>query len=1094
VCQVRIGTKIAIGGVVMGLVLSTTPAAAAFPGSASAAPGTDDSGGQTVTLITGDQVTVRNNTTRSVRPAKGREGTAFQAFSAGGHLYVIPADAGQLVATGRVDRRLFDITTLLEFGYDDAHRATVPLIISHPAGSVPRLADATLTRELPSIDAIAVSAAKSDATAVWDALTDGGAARTTTRTAAAGVSRVWLDGRRRSTVDHSVPRIGAPTAWEAGYTGTGVTVAVLDTGVDQTHPDLADREIAERNFSGTPDNVDHFGHGTHVASIVAGTGARSGGTYRGVAHGASILDGKVLDDNGYGSDSGIIAGMEWAAEQGADVVNLSLGGGDTPDIDPMEEAVNRLSEQYDTLFVIAAGNSGPDAGTVSSPGSAAAALTVGAVDRTDALPVFSGRGPTVGDGAIKPDVTAPGVDIVAALHSAGTINNPVADGYTALSGTSMASPHVAGAAALLAQQHPDWTGERLKAVLSGSATPNPAFTAYEQGAGRIDVAAALDQTIVSDPVNVSMGTQTWPHDDQEPVARSVTYRNFGDIAVTLALSVDAVGPDGAPADVFTLSANEITVPAAGEAQVTVTGDTRGGTADGAYSGTVVASAGGSVTRTPVGIHREAESYDLTLSFLDENGAPTGEYRSVLVGLDNSYSDFPYDPDGTVKLRLPRGRYLLDHLLYTEGGEHWNLLVQPGVVLDRDLTFTVDARTTKPVSVTPPVSARLELADIGYSIESAVGSFSSALLVGDLGVLTTAQLGGAQGGDRLTGKINTQWLSADGAFYGLAWFPAGKVPSNFTKVVRQRDLATVRAEFGASSKGHSGKRSIYPYPAVGMGFVWSVIDDVGLPGSRTEYHTTEGTVWNSRVEQIDATGLIHADWTAPTQTYRAGRTYAARFVKAVYGPGAARSDHPNRAVRYGDNISVTVPLFTDGHGNTGFSMVDRATTSLYLDGKLVEEVATPANGYFEDLPPGPGTYKLTTEVVRPAVFDLSTAVSAEWTFRSSHVGEGRSPALGVNFVRYLPELDANNSVRANRVQLLPLQLQDQRGAALTPARMSVEVSYDEGKTWRSAPVLWKSAAVLHHPKGAKSVSLRATATDRAGNTVKQTVIRAYTLRT
>ncbi len=115
-------------------------------------------------------------------------------------------------------------------------------------------------------------------------------------------------------------------------------------------------EIAEQNFTDTPDTVDRNGHGTHVAAILADTGARSGGKYRGVASGTSILDGKVLDDWGSGTDSTIIAGMQWAVDQGADIVNMSIGGFDYPGIDPMEEAVNTLSAGNGTLFVIAAGN------------------------------------------------------------------------------------------------------------------------------------------------------------------------------------------------------------------------------------------------------------------------------------------------------------------------------------------------------------------------------------------------------------------------------------------------------------------------------------------------------------------------------------------------------------------------------------------------------------------------------------------------------------------------------------------------------------------------------------------------------------------
>ncbi|MBB0233101.1 S8 family serine peptidase, partial [Streptomyces calidiresistens] len=175
-------------------------------------------------------------------------------------------------------------------------------------------------------------------------------------------------------------RIGAPAARELGLDGEGVTVAILDTGIDATHPDLADRVVAQVNFTDAPDIGDVVGHGTHVGSTVAGTGAASDGLYTGVAPGADLLDVKVLNDDGYGFDSEIIAGMEWAVEQNADIVNMSLGGFVTDRLPPIEEALERLSAQSDTLFVVAAGNEGPFTASLSAPGTAEAALTVGALD------------------------------------------------------------------------------------------------------------------------------------------------------------------------------------------------------------------------------------------------------------------------------------------------------------------------------------------------------------------------------------------------------------------------------------------------------------------------------------------------------------------------------------------------------------------------------------------------------------------------------------------------------------------------------------------------------------------------------------------
>jgi subtilisin family serine protease len=1049
------------------MVLSTAQAAQAEPGTARSA----DQPKTTITLVTGDEVVLVNGQAKQVKPGPGRDGMSFSVRKSDDHQYVIPADALTAVAQGRVDRRLFDISTLTEFGYDK--RATVPVIVT---GAGANRVAAGQGRALPSIDGYAYNAEKG---AAWQQLTR-----------ARGVSKIWLDGKRKAVLDHSVPQIGAPAAWEAGYTGAGIKVAVIDTGVDQTHPDLADREIAEANFSEAPDNIDHFGHGTHVASIVAGTGAKSGGKYRGVASGAQILDAKVLDDFGGGLESWIIAGMEWSAQQGADVANMSLGGGDTPEIDPLEEAVNTLSAEYGTLFVIAAGNSGADQ-TVGSPGSADAALTVGAVDRDDNLADFSSRGPRIGDGAIKPDVTAPGVNIVAALHSDGTIAPEVEPGYTALSGTSMATPHVAGAAALLAQQHPDYTGAQLKAILSGSAKPHPDLTAFEQGSGRIDVARAITQTVVSEPTSVSIGTVQWPHDDDVPVSKPLTYRNLGDADVTLALALDT----DAPAGMFSLSANEVTVPAGGTAEVTVTGDAGAGTTDGYFSGAIVATSGDSVTRTPVAVDREVESYNLTVDTIDSTGAPSDNYGLLVYGLDNFRFALPYDEDGSVEVRLPKGTYLVDNTII-EGAEdapHFSLLAQPKLVLDKDMTVTTDARATKPIKVTPPGPAELVLGDIGYSVTTENGGFGSAFLTDDLSVISTAGLGEQLPGNAFTAKINTQWVAEDGSYYGLAWFPHGGLPTGFTKVVKSKDVAAVRADHGSPSPDRTGGKVVFPSPVQGEGFVFGVETPVTLPGTRTEYVTTENAQWQGLLLQYHGEDL-EAQFTSPYSTYRAGKSYRTSFNHGVFSPAFTNDGFPGGWIfRYANELYVQPPLFSDAAGNAGFSLTESASTKLYRDGELIGE-ADEASGFFA-VPAEDAEYRVVVTASRPAdVFDVSSTVSAEWTFRSKFVDEETLVPLNTSALRFTPKLDASNSAKAGVPFIVPVSLQrNGTGATERPKTLKVEVSYDEGKTWKRADTILNLVAVVHHPAGAESVSLRATATDRSGGKVTETVLRAYKLR-
>ena len=593
-----------------------------------------------VTLVTGDRVLVHGSgagTRYSLVPAPGRERLRFRTHTARGHHHVVPEDAAALVAAGRLDPRLFDVTLLVELAYDDARRPDIPLIVirdgvrQSAVDALLAAPHARISRALPSVKGAAVRASKRHAARLWASLSGSTAVRRGSSAALAdGITRIWLDGKLEPVLDVSVPQIGGPAAWEAGYTGAGVTVAVLDSGIALDHPDFEGRIAEAISFvEEDPDPEDVVGHGTHVASIVAGSGAASGGRFRGVAPDAQLFIGKVCAVDGC-PFSAILAGMEWAAQSGAAAVNISLGGPDSPEVDVLEEAINTLSAQHGTLFVVAAGNGCFGSG-VSSPGSADAALTVGSVNAADRLSFFSCRGPRIGDGAVKPDLTAPG-EAIAAARAAGTPDgdvDPVDDFYARLTGTSMATPHVAGAAAILAQQHPDWTGEQLKAALMGSARPTPDLSAFQQGAGRVDVARAITQAVSTSPASFNLGRAVWPHEDDEPVTATVTYHNRGSEPVTLALAFEVTDPSGepAPAGMFSVAPETATIPAGGDAQVVVTADTRVAGPEGRYSGVLVGAAGDARVRTPLALDREPESYDLELAFVPRQGAPErGRHR------------------------------------------------------------------------------------------------------------------------------------------------------------------------------------------------------------------------------------------------------------------------------------------------------------------------------------------------------------------------------------------------------------------------------------------------------------------------------------
>ncbi|ABP56185.1 peptidase S8 and S53, subtilisin, kexin, sedolisin [Salinispora tropica CNB-440] len=1112
----------AVIGLVLTLALTAPTAASAAPTAASAAtagaPKVEPNRLHTVTLITGDRVTVTAAGNTEVRPGPDRKDMRFLIdHERGGQLSVVPQDAVALIQAGRVDRRLFDITGLIDAGYDDARRDTLPLLVSYSGEPGSRGAGVSagvrVTRDLPAINGAAVTAGKSDVAAVWSALNVG--ATDVRFGAEEGVERLWLDGRRTITLDHSVSQIGAPTAWSAGLTGTGVTVAVLDTGVDATHPDLIGKIAEARNFTETPDAHDTVGHGTHVASTIAGSGVASDGRYQGVAPDATLLDGKVCQDVGC-PESAILAGMQWAAvDKRADVVNMSLGGWDSPEIDPLEEAVGALTAQTGALFVVSAGNAGGD-GTVGSPASADAALAVGAVDREDELADFSSRGPRAGDDALKPDITAPGVDIVAARSAHGRIGEPVGEHYARLSGTSMAAPHVAGAAALLAQQHPDWTAEQLKSTLMAAARPHPAQTAYQQGAGRVDLTRAIGQTVTSDPVSVSFGLVRWPHDDDQPVTRAVSWRNSGSSLVALDLTVEAAGPGGraAPVGMFILGTDRVTIPAGGRAETTVTVDTRLGDVDGYWTGRVVARSGDIVSVTPLAVNREVESYDLTLTHRDRAGAATAEYWTNLVGLDSLGLWSAYDADGTVEVRLPKGRYGLKSTIFEPAGEGpvgVTDLVAPELVIDRERDITVDARTAKPIRVTVPRrDATPAVVGIGSSFYSADGdSYNLFLRADDFDDITIGQIGNGSFSDEIfIATISSQWADLEAAhspyLYALSETIPGRAPTGFVREYHKRDLATVKHRFHGGYEGMAAERYVLAtleQPIFGA----FVRLPTTVPGQRVEYYNTRGVRW-SGVINFAAPDLTLA-WQEPTAwlvseptAYRAGRTTRETWNQAPHGPSfpVQTVSDPGDFIhvsRLGDTIHAGIPVFSDATGHRGNSLEETERMRLWRDGKLVGESEVARLGEFP-VPPAEADYRLTVEATR-GFTDLSTEVESTWTFRSKHETGPEPVRLPLSSIRFNPPLAADNSARAGRLLRIPVEMRRQSGAGTaTVAKLTVDASYDGGKTWRTVPVRrtgdgW--TALVRHPDTPGHVSLRAHARDTDGNTVSTRILQAYRLK-
>ncbi|MEU0098857.1 S8 family peptidase [Streptomyces sp. NPDC006267] len=1088
---------------------TTGPASGRTGGSDPASPVTAKAaaaGGRTVhtvTLITGDRVLLdAEGRVGGIERAKGREAVPFFTEIHEGRTHVVPRDARQLIADGRLDRRLFDVTGLAEPESRRAHRAGLKVIVGYRGSAAPsaraevRSADGTTVRRtLSALDADAVtSAATADGTgALWNALTrqqrDGSAAT------ASGIARIWLDGVRKASLDRSTGRIGAPAAWARSFDGTGVKIAVVDTGIDATHPDLAGRVAAERNFSGSPDARDRDGHGTHVASTAAGTGAKDP-RFKGVAPGARLINAKVLDDRGIGDDSGIIAGVDWAVAQGADVINMSLGSLDAPGIDPLEAQVNKVSAETGVLFAIAAGNNGPARGTVASPGSADAALTVGAVDDDDLIADFSSVGPRTGDKAVKPDLTAPGMSITAA--AAAGVEGQEPPGYHSLSGTSMATPHVAGAAAILKQKNPAWSGAQIKAALTGSAEDG-SHSVFQQGAGRLAVDEAIDQTIVAEPVSVSLGAQPWPHTDDVPVTEQVTYRNNGSADVTLDLSLTAsTGGDGqpAPAGFFTLGAERVTVPAGGTAAVDLTADTRlGGTVDGSYSATVVASGGGRSVRTATAVEREAESYEVTFNATGRDGAPSTGWQADLKGYEGNGSGQRFFPDlssGSATIRLPRGTYNLSADLLADPAapdKGADLINNPQFSVTGPTTVQLDARTTRPVAFKVPdgtatptragMMYALNTPETGITLWSDFQSFDN---------VRTAHQGPRAAEGTLYQQWSAHWKRGGTEYNALAGSLVPELATGYSKTYTTGDMALVNVRIGSSVPGLDGIAKAYGELA--NGGVAPLYSAHPLPGTRRIYLSTDDeAVWNIAAGVLgekDAAGdrQIEAAYSFErARRFEPGTTHTETFHAGVMGPQIKAGDG---IVRDGDNIFGSLALVSDGAGHPGFARYSGARTTIHRDGVLhAKEDAAIDEGAFA-LPPESATYKVATTIHRnPAVTRAGTRIDASWTFTSART---ETPEiLPVSTVRFLPRLALDSTVPAGGVQTIPVEVQGAAaGSGLKALR--VLVSYGKG-TWLPAKVV-AGGITVRAPQEGKAISLKAVVTDKKGNKSTVTIHNAF----
>ncbi|WP_433260619.1 S8 family peptidase [Actinosynnema sp. CS-041913] len=1061
----------------------------------------------TITLVTGDRVELHTSSDGRHKtifsPAPGREHVGYSTRTVDGRFYLLPSDVAHLVAADRVDVELFNLTALVADGYDDAHSTRLPVIVQYDpesaqAASVAPPQGAAERFVLESINARSMWQQKDQAGAFWPAVSAAGAVR-----------KVWLNRKFEAVLDRSVPQVGAPQAWAGGFDGTGVTVAVVDSGIDTTHPDLdGGKVVAEANFSTDPDASDGNGHGTHVASTVAGAGEATPVVRKGVAPGAKLVNAKVLNSQGVATTDAVIEGLEWSVAQGSDVINMSIGS-ELPATgpDPLSMAVDSVSRSSGALVVVAAGNEGElGESTITSPGWADEALTVGAVNRADALAPFSSTGPRGGDFAIKPDLVAPGVEIAAA-RAEGSNRGPIVDGrYQRISGTSMATPHVAGAAAILAQQHPGYTNTQLKDALITTARTGAGTDVYQQGGGRLDVARASAQRVHAGPGTLNLGYLRWPY-PTAPVTRTVTYTNATAAEVTLRLSLEVSHQDGsaAPAGMFTVDRPQVAVPAGGTAAVQLTVDPAAGK-PGRFGGYLLGVDGDTVVHTSVGAAFEAEMYDIAVTGIPRSGFLHPSSRVLLWSPENDRVERYVTPgDSTATFRVPPGTYTAVGFLSSENPAT-ELVAETALVSDPEFevtgnaAITLDGRTANRIVVDTELPTTTNAVSLGFYRALDGRTFYDSQLVPYAVPAYAAPTETVTKGDF---EFYSKWdlLAPPGDQggpppyeYDLLLPEKQRVPPVLSYRVDRTNTAILDTWYKADGSDSAGMdvrwadRPNYSHSK-------EVYRTVPRPSKRTYFVSTGETQWQHVVSMTRVTqdlGLFNG----PVTSYQSGTALREEWLGRPSRPGPLWSRPPG--TRTGDTIRILMAPHVDTAGNWHDRVPgqDLHHVTVHVNGEQVLSEDRVPNVSVPALPDR-ATYRVTHTNDRSLPWWVySTRTATTWTFDSSRPQNGGTDRIPLLEVAYRPLLDEYNRAPGGGSYGFPVHVGHVPGVDGPPiATVQGRASSDDGQTWSPMVLLDLGdgnyvAQLQHPPSGA--ISLHITATDTAGNAIDQTIIRAYGL--
>jgi len=554
-------TAALLGAILILLVLSATGAASATTdvenmsdsavntGLQSTATENNQTSVEYVTLITGDTVAIVDSANGTQYRFLGNtNGTIYETDTS---VYVVPDGVNR----SRFDRTLFNVDLLRQQNLTDRESGSLPIIVKwtsdgqsrHSGRRILRRSGSRTTHNLDIINSTSITIPKAQATEVYQRL------KTSDR-----IAHVYYNAKVQATAAPSRTAIDAQIARNRyNVTGEGLTVAVLDSGVNESHPDINGSEIAEKDFTGEETTVDLARHGTAVAGLITGDGTASNDTYVGVAPNTNIVDARVLDRFGDGSVANVIAGFEYALERDVDAISMSLGhpATSTRQNDLFRESIAKASQQ-DVLVVTSSGKQ-PGYGSITSPGTLGEVLTVGSSIGDKQLAQYTPQGPTPHGKYVKPNVVAPG----SSVRAPGTDG-----GYRTSKGTSFATPLVTGTGVLVRQAHPGWSDERIKHAITSTADPFSGADVYTQGAGIVNASAAIDTQVLVEPATINFDTVTVGSSE----SRTFTATNLGNTSRKMNISAEVRSVESGTPDDISLNRTQLHLEPAESATVRVT--------------------------------------------------------------------------------------------------------------------------------------------------------------------------------------------------------------------------------------------------------------------------------------------------------------------------------------------------------------------------------------------------------------------------------------------------------------------------------------------------------------------------------------------